>query len=241
MNGYELTERLRKVRRKHPLTATEQALYHELVAICNISDWEAVFSCSNHELCSALQITEKTLIKARMALISAGLINHVSGKSRRCLGNYSFNKKKLTTGNNTVDEVTAGNIPVESIVVEDMLTTGNNTAENAITTVTSTGIFPDYIKPKQTKHKYRENINLTIEEHERLVKEFGEAFANACYDYLSDYKIEKNYKSKDDNRTIRRWVVDAVGKQGKVVVLSQVRSTGTNGRSYDPTHPDNQW
>jgi predicted transcriptional regulator len=96
MNGYELVNRLRKARRRHPLTATEQALYHELVAICNDVDWDDVFTCSNDELCSSLNVSENTLNTSRNSLINVGLIFYKSGKSKRKFGQYSF-VKKLTT------------------------------------------------------------------------------------------------------------------------------------------------
>ena len=37
MDGYSLTEKMRKARRRNRLTATEQALFYELVAVCNLS------------------------------------------------------------------------------------------------------------------------------------------------------------------------------------------------------------
>lgn len=120
MNGYDLTNKLRKARRKYPLTATEQALFHELVAMCNDADWDTVFSASNYELCCNLNITEKTLIVARTGLINAGLVYYQCGKSKRATGQYSFTKK-LTTVKIPVDTTaqtpeTTGNIPVDTTV-----------------------------------------------------------------------------------------------------------------------------
>jgi hypothetical protein len=118
MNGYDLTNKLRKARRKHPLTATEQALYHELIAMCNDADWDTVFNASNYELCNNLNITEKTLIVARTGLINAGLVYYQCGKSKRSIGQYSFTKK-LTTGKIPVNPTaqkpeTPVNIPVDN-------------------------------------------------------------------------------------------------------------------------------
>lgn len=93
MDGYSLTEKMRKARRRNRLTATEQALFYELVAVCNSEGWEDVFSCSNIELCFSLNIDEKTLIRARLSLINAGLIYYKSGKSKRSVGSYSFSRK----------------------------------------------------------------------------------------------------------------------------------------------------
>lgn len=108
MDGYSLTEKMRKARRSFRFTATEQALFYELVAICNGEDWRDVFDCSNVELCCALNINEKTLVKARETLINAGLIYYKSGKSKRVISSYSFGKPFKTaiktTVKNTVDK-----------------------------------------------------------------------------------------------------------------------------------------
>jgi hypothetical protein len=103
MNGYELTARLRKTRRRYPLTAIEQALYHELVAICNEEEWQDTFVCSNEELCKALRVSENTLNQARNTLIQAGLIFYRSGKSKRQFGRYSFNADGTTISNAEVN------------------------------------------------------------------------------------------------------------------------------------------
>ena len=107
IDGYTLTEKMRKARRRFRFTATEQALFYELVAICNGEDWRDVFDCSNIELCFALNVNERTLVKARESLINAGLIYYKSGKSRRVVSSYSFVKEfkttVMTTVNNTVD------------------------------------------------------------------------------------------------------------------------------------------
>lgn len=56
------------------------------------------------------------------------------------------------------------------------------------------------------------NIKITDLEFEKLVNEFSEIVTWDAIKFLSDYKIEKNYKTKSDNLTIRRWVIEAVTK-----------------------------
>jgi len=90
MTGYELTAKMRKTRRRHPLTSTEQALFYELVAICNEDEWAESFYVASAELCHALSITENTLNNARLRLIQVGLISYNSGKSKRQFSQYSF-------------------------------------------------------------------------------------------------------------------------------------------------------
>lgn len=78
-------------------------------------------------------------------------------------------------------------------------------------------------KKKKNKNKNKdinnkinvmENISLTDKEIEKLQADFGGDIYNRAVRYLSDYKKEKNYKTMDDNLTIRRWVIEAVTKQG---------------------------
>lgn len=68
-------------------------------------------------------------------------------------------------------------------------------------------------KVKKEKNIYgsQKNVHLTAEEYERLKNEF--VVADEAIEYLSGYMVEKGYTSKDHNRTIRRWVVDAVNKR----------------------------
>ena len=89
-DGYSLTNKMRRIRRECPLTSTEQALYYELIAICNEGGWSEVFSVSSAELYNTLQISKNSLIKARMVLINAQLISYKSGKSKRQFSSYSF-------------------------------------------------------------------------------------------------------------------------------------------------------
>lgn len=139
MNGYDLTNKMRRTRRRYPLTATEQALYHELVSICNEDEWADTFSCSNQELCHALQITEKTLTVARLGLIQAGLLYYRSGQSKRQFGLYSFSKKLTTV-----------KIPVDTTTDKGGDATTNVTANP---TTNPTAQASDYIKPKPKETK----------------------------------------------------------------------------------------
>lgn len=146
MNGYELTNRMRKKRRRYPLTATEQALYNELVAICNEDEWGDTFSVSNQELCNALQITEKTLTVARVALIQAGLLFYKSGQSKRQFGKYSFLKDFVTsTVKFTVDVTTDKG--------------GDNTANN---TANPTAQASDYIKTETKLNETKKESSTTV-------------------------------------------------------------------------------
>jgi hypothetical protein len=77
-----------------------------------------------------------------------------------------------------------------------------------------------------TKIAYHNNVFLTEKEVENLVSDFGKELFERAALFLSSYKIEKDYKTKDDNLTIRRWVIDAVQKNGIVGIVS-------NDTAYD--------
>lgn len=93
MNSYQLISKLRKVRAETYLTTSAQALYHELVAICNEMKWEEVFFVRSATLCGNLSMSDNTLRKSRDSLADAGLIFYQSCKDKRIGCYYSFVKK----------------------------------------------------------------------------------------------------------------------------------------------------
>lgn len=69
-------------------------------------------------------------------------------------------------------------------------------------------------KKKEEKNTYGccQNVFLTQAEYDRLKSEFP-LLADSAIEFLSSYIVEKGYKTKDHNKTIRRWVIDAVSKK----------------------------
>ncbi|MCD7712085.1 MAG: hypothetical protein LUJ25_05105 [Firmicutes bacterium] len=110
LDSYTLVAKMRNKRRQRSLKAIDQALYHELVAICNEEGWPDVFKVSNQELCLLLGVTEKIVIQARGKLINSQLLYYRSGKTRHVAGSYSFTQPFKKIKNKT------GNIPVKSPV-----------------------------------------------------------------------------------------------------------------------------
>ena len=203
IDGYTLTEKMRKARRRFRFTATEQALFYELVAICNGEDWRDVFDCSNIELCFALNVNEKTLIKARESLINAGLIYYKSGKSRRVVSSYSFVKEfkttVMTTVNNTVDNTP--DKPTDKM--------GDKTTNN---TTNST----DYNKLKQ-----KPNINILSKvshgDFDFISNEFLETFT-LWLEYKKDRR--ENYKSEKSLKACYNKLVKL--SKGNPAIASQI-------------------
>lgn len=127
VNGYYFRNLLKKTRRQFVLLAAEQALYQELIDICNDMGWSTRFNVSNGELSSALNCSEKTLGEWRKKLVEAGLIKFESGQSKRAHGMYEM-------------------------VVGKVVKITTNTATNTTTNVnTNTSYIIDKLKEKETK------------------------------------------------------------------------------------------
>lgn len=70
-------------------------------------------------------------------------------------------------------------------------------------------------EPKIARAKH---VSTTESEHERLVGDLGsESKVQACYERLSEWKQDtpRSKWKKDDNRSIRRWVIDALKETAK--------------------------
>lgn len=199
IDGYTLTEKMRKARRRFRFTATEQALFYELVAICNGEDWRDVFDCSNIELCFALNVNEKTLIKARESLINAGLIYYKSGKNKRVISSYSFVKEFKTTVTTTV------NFTVNQ--------TANDTGDKG---ANDTGDSTDYNKLKQ-----KPNINILSKvshgDFDFISSEFLETFI-LWLEYKKDRR--ENYKSEKSLKACYNKLVKL--SKGDPMIASQI-------------------
>jgi hypothetical protein len=81
--------------------------------------------------------------------------------------------------------------------------------------ITTTKERKELKNDKKEKNIYSDNKNILLTENEfkKLKIEYPEYYLKAI-NYLSDYKIEKGYKTKSDYLTIKRWVIDAISKNG---------------------------
>jgi len=57
------------------------------------------------------------------------------------------------------------------------------------------------------------NIKIKPDEFEKLCQTYTQEVTEKAIKYLSDYKIEKGYKTKSDYLTLKRWVFEAIAKQ----------------------------
>ena len=75
------------------------------------------------------------------------------------------------------------------------------------------------INQKKKKESYGDHglVKLTIDEHDKLVRDYGAETAKEAIDFLDSYIADKGYKSKSNYDAIKRWVINAVrerkGKQ----------------------------
>lgn len=154
MNSYQLISKLRKVRADTYLTAIDQALYHELVSICNDKGWKEVFEARSSVLCASLNIWDKTLRKSRKILADAGLISFESCRDKRVGCYYSFltilsNDMKSSVNSTVISSVGCTDENTDDIrlknpkssvndaVISSVLRTDENTDEKSITPVIS--------------------------------------------------------------------------------------------------------
>lgn len=154
MNSYQLISKLRKVRDDTYLTAIDQALYHELVSICNEKGWKEVFEVRSLTLCGSLNIWDKTLRKSRKTLADAGLISFESCRDKRVGCYYSFltilsndMKTSVISSVNGTDEITGvitddsptdePQSSVNDTVISSVLRTDENTDDKNTTPVIS--------------------------------------------------------------------------------------------------------
>lgn len=221
MDGYTLTEKMRKARRRNRLTATEQALFHELVAVCNSEGWEDVFSCSNIELCCALNIDEKTLVRARLSLINAGLIYYKSGKSKRIVGLYSFEK----AFENSNSPSTTGNIPVDKPAQETVDAPANLPTNMGTNQPTNA---PDYIYKTKIETKLKDNIGETSKNKQFVPPSFEEVSA-----YCMERKNDVDPQRWMDHYTSNGWMVGrSKMKDWKAAVRTWERNNYQTEKKY---------
>ena len=119
------------------LTAIDQALYYELISICNEKGWKEVFEARSAVLCTSLNIWDKTLRKSRKALADAGLIFFKSCRDKRIGCYYSFlpildndMKSSVISSVNGTDENTEEN--TDDISAEECQSSVNNTVISSV-------------------------------------------------------------------------------------------------------------
>lgn len=177
MNSYQLISKLRKVRGDTYLSTASQALYHELVAICNDMKWKEVFFIRSSLLCANLDISDNTLRKSRESLAGAQLIYYKTSKDRRIGCYYSFVKSidddvisssispaisSLKNADETSDDIAGEN--VSSNIDTSSISSSTSSAKFANDKITSFAISSvNFADESQIPHII-DNINIKQED-----------------------------------------------------------------------------
>ncbi len=180
MNGYTLTYLLRTLRDTHAITAVEQALFYELVALCNESGWAASFPVSNMQLARALCVSENTLMKARRKLIALGILSYQSGKSNRTVGIYSIASNFEVVADPTTSKFeVAANFEVAKIEGEEIVNERSERklqktpTSNSATSNSAVAKIEDSYKHKHTTTARTREANPFFPSAEELLLGYG--------------------------------------------------------------------
>ena len=173
MNSYQLISKLRKVRDDTYLTTAAQALYHELVAICNDMKWKDVFFVRSNILCGNLDMSDNTLRKSRECLSNAGLIHFRSSKDKRIGCYYSFMKSisddllSSATSSANIEDESANDSEkeiVNSSEESSAISSATSSAKNEDDKNTSSAISSANIEDETQIPPIIDNINIKQEE-----------------------------------------------------------------------------
>lgn len=215
MNYIELINQFWKTRRSKRITNLQADLYFYLLNESNSRDWENPFQCPNGLICSAISVSEKALIDARNVLQQIGLIKFEKGVTKQKAPVYYLLKVS---------------IPVSKPVSIPVSNKGSDPP-----VIDGTLIHKPKRKPNKEDKIFIEfeflefkNIKIQPVEFEKLCKEYTQDIVEKAILYLSNYKIEKNYKTKSDYLTIRRWVIDAVKKSKNNLYDGSRKNTNTS-------------
>ncbi|MGB2579422.1 hypothetical protein AAIR98_001341 [Elusimicrobium simillimum] len=170
--------------------------------------------------------SRNTLKKALDKLKELGCVEYavVGNKTRITVTNYyMFQKNKYLKNEQSCVQKTNTSPPCDVAIIE-YHTKQNLNKDRSKNKHPIIGIeeIKDKLTNKETKkeakvHKLTfgefNNIKLTEKEYSALIGIYGEERTNSAINYLSSYKEEKGYKSKNDNLTLRRWVFSAIDKQ----------------------------
>lgn len=210
--GYELAKNLRKIRRRYCLNSTDQALFYELVAICNEEGWPDIFRISNSELCSYLRVSENTLVKSRQQLIDAGLIGFKSGKSKREYSSYSLTTSKFEVEAEVNDEVDPEGKP--SVNAADLY---NRETETKTETKKSSFSFDEFWE----KYPIKVGKKKCSKKWEKLTKKQKEEIKNTIDDFIA-YKQFPGWKHPNPETYLNseRWEDELSSTENHITVKS---------------------
>lgn len=204
LNGYDLSRKWFDWCFENPekISPNHTALYFFIIEHCNRLGWKSKFGLPTTMAKESIGIRSyNTYINTLNDLVNWGAIIMIEKSKNQ----FSSNIIAISNFDKALDKA----------LDKAFIKHGTKQVESTSESIYSIDkpINKETIKQINNKPLEQSNIKLTIIEYEKLVNEFTEPIILSSIKFLSDYKLEKGYKTKSDNLTIRRWVIKAVKEQ----------------------------
>lgn len=215
-------------------TTSEIVLWYALMSINNMTGWKRQFTVANQTLQLMTGLSKATLDRARNKLTQKGLLKYTPGNTRQA-GTYEL-VSIYTTKRDQCETNGETNI---RLMRDQCETNGENIIkhkQNKTKQNNNTPLTPPKEKPQ--KIAYAEFVFLTEAEHERLIKDYGEADTSRMIEILDNYigqNPKKNNRYTDHNRVIRGWVKDRLFEEKqRQAKVAQFKARTNNHREEEP-------
>jgi len=215
------------------------ALWHALMLMANSSGWQEWFLVPSQTLELLTGLSHSGVNKARQKLIDRGLIEYRPSDNRKKASKYKVNSlcKLLERRVNELENELGHELGSE---LENELEPQQRTSKSTINKPNKTKRNKSDSTPCSPPDKiaYSEYVYLTQAEHERLLKEFGEADTSRMIEILDNYigqNPKKNNRYTDHNRVIRGWVKDRLHEEkARKAKIAQFKPRNNNRREEEP-------
>lgn len=180
MNYIALMNQFWQTRRSKRITNLQADLYFFLLQESNARNWENPFQCPNGLVCSAIGISEKSLIDARNVLQQIGLISFENGVTKQKAPTYYLHDycNKVSKSVSKQGSNQGGNQVSNNAVIEGTLLDKQN--EKKKNETTSSAPQAEAVKKKDEKTPYWKKL------------------VDAWFDfYKKNFSIEPSFKGVD--------------------------------------------
>ncbi len=216
-------------------TTSEIVLWYALMSINNMTGWKKQFTVANQTLQLMTGLSKATLDRARNKLTQKGLLKYFPGNTRQA-GTYELVSIYTTKRDQCETNGETNMRPMR----DQCETNGENITKHKQNETkqkdNNTPLNPPKEKPE--KIAVSEFVYLTPAEHERLLKEFGEADTSRMIEILDNYigqNPKKNNRYTDHNRVIRGWVKDRLlEEKARKAKIAQFKPRTNNHREEEP-------
>ena len=215
-------------------TTSEIVLWYALMSINNMTGWKKQFTVANQTLQLMTGLSKATLDRARNKLTQKGLLKYTPGNTRQA-GTYELVSIYTTKR----DQYETNGETNMRLMRDQCETNGENIIkhkQNKTKQNNNTPLTPPKEKPQ--KIAYAEFVFLTEAEHERLIKDYGEADTSRMIEILDNYigqNPKKNNRYTDHNRVIRGWVKDRLFEEKqRQAKVAQFKPRTNNHREEEP-------